>query len=142
MEFIYKFCCMPNLWFLEPLNGTSHFFSLILLMLTVHDWISKRAKFYYDQLSIRRIMRAQTCLKMSIFWFFELIPYVNLYPDYIFYKRKFLCSLLHVPIPLQDIWNIPRVEVVWFEPHLDHRFCCFWAILLLFQCDYLDNWKR
>ena len=74
--------------------------------------------------------------------FFELKPYDNFYADYKFWINNFLCTPVHIPIRYEDIWNFPEVEIFWFELQFDHRFCWFWAILLIFKCNYLDNQKK
>ena len=45
-------------------------------------------------------------------------------------------------IHYEDIWNFLEAEVFWFDLQFDHRFSCFWAILLIFKCDYLDKQER
>ena len=84
-------------------------------------------------------MAVQSWMKMSISPIFGLMPHDSFYTDFTFQMKRFLPSQLHIPIRYEDTWNFPEVKLFWFELQFDHRFCCFWAILLIFKCDYLDN---
>ena len=123
----------------------SNYFFLILLPIIVCYKTNKRAKLYHDQVKICGIMAVQIWPKISIFpkfWTYALRYFYADYSTDFKYKHFYVACDTFLLHNFKDIWNFLEVEVFWFDLQFDYRSCCFWAILLIFKCDYLDNKKR
>ena len=110
MALNYALCDMANLWYMFPSQRQILGYFLAIHLALITCYISKELLKFHDDLScIPRIMVAQIWLKMSFFWFLEVILTLNFFPDNKIYIHNFISILRHIRIDYQHIKSFSSV---------------------------------
>ena len=128
--------------FRPPQELISNYFFMILLALIIFYKTNKFAKLYYDQISTSGVMVVKISLKKSIFPIFGTYPYFKFLPWLQILSIRFLRCISTHKHQIPRYLELPKCRDRFVLTQYFPPFSSFWAMLPIFESDYLDNHKR